>query len=136
MERHLSTIPHTYFRYAKVVAMVYSIDDSDSFDSLTSWVDNASSARVSMGQSDPITILVGNKVDLDGQRSVPLERALQFAVNNDIAAEMVFEVSAKEDINLTNMFNRLALKLHPYATLQPPSQPVERQSSSSNNCNC
>ena len=109
----MSTIPHTYFRSAKVVALVYSVDDSDSFDSLTSWADNASSARVSMGQSDPITALVGNKIDLAAQRCVPVERALQFAENNDIPSDMVFEVSAKEDTNLEMMFNTLALKLYP-----------------------
>ena len=130
MERHLSTIPHTYFRYAKVVALVYSIDDSDTFDSLTNWVDNANSARVSMGQSDPITILVGNKVDLESQRCVPLERALQFAVNNDISADMVFEVSAKENINIQTMFNTIAVKVHPHAALQH----MEREPTKKHKC--
>lgn len=111
----MSTIPHTYFRSAKVVALVYSVDDSDSFDSLTSWADNASSARVSMGQTDPITVLVGNKIDLASQRCVPVERAMQFAENNDIGPEMVFEVSAKDGTDLDTMFNTIATKLHPYA---------------------
>lgn len=116
MERHTCTIPHTYFRCAKVVALVYSVDDMESFDSLTSWADNACSARLNMGLSDPITVLIGNKVDLD-QRIVPLQRAKQFATNNDIQSDMIFEISTKDGTNFDKVFNSIAMKLFPEACI-------------------
>ena len=77
IERHMSTIPQTYFRWSKVIMLVYSIDDSDTFDSLTNWADNAISARAGRAQSEIITVLVGNKVDLDDERRVSKTRAQQ-----------------------------------------------------------
>ena len=77
IERHMSTIPQTYFRWSKVIMLVYSIDDSDTFDSLTNWADNAISARAGRAQSEIVTVLVGNKVDLDDERKVSKTRAQQ-----------------------------------------------------------
>ena len=116
MERHMSTIPHTYFRSAKVLLLVYSIDEVETFDSLTSWVQNAISARISSGQEEVLTGLVGNKLDLaESDRSVTVERAKQFAELNEIKPDMIFEVSAKNNTNLQEMFDAIALKIHPYA---------------------
>lgn len=115
MERHMSTIPHTYFRSAKVLLLVYSIDEVETFDSLTSWVQNAMSARISSGQEEVLTGLVGNKLDLESDRSVTVERAKQFAELNEIKPDMIFEVSAKDNTNLQGMFDAIALKIHPYA---------------------
>ena len=114
MERHMSTIPHTYFRSAKVLLLVYSIDEVETFDSLTSWVQNAISARISSGQEEIFTALVGNKLDLDSTRSVTVERAKQFAELNEIDPDMIFEVSALNNTNLQEMFDAIALKIHPH----------------------
>lgn len=115
IERHMSTIPQTYFRWSKVIMLVYSIDDSDTFDSLTNWADNAISSHGGRTPSDVITVLVGNKVDLDDDRGVSKERARQYAENNDIELDMVFEVSAKEGTGVEEMFNAIALKVKPAA---------------------
>lgn len=115
MERHLSTIPHTYFRSAKVLLLVYSIDEKETFDSLTSWVENAISARTASGQEAIITAIVGNKLDLESSRDVSQERVKNFAQLNEIDEDMIFEVSALDDTNLTEMFEAIALKVHPLA---------------------
>ena len=113
LERHMSTIPQTYFRWSKVVMLVYCIDDSDTFDSLTNWSENALSAG-SRAQSDVISVLVGNKLDLaDSDRKVTAQRAHQYADNNDIAIDMIFEVSAKDGTGVQNMFDSIALKIKP-----------------------
>lgn len=114
MERHMSTIPHTYFRSAKVLLLVYSIDEVETFDSLESWVQNAISARLSSGQDEIYTALVGNKLDLESARSVTVERAKQFAELNEISPDMIFEVSAMDNTNLQEMFDAIALKIHPH----------------------
>ena len=93
--------------------LVYSIDDSDTFDSLTNWAENALSAG-SRAQSDIITVLVGNKVDLaETERKVAVQRAHQYAENNDIALDMIFEVSAKDGTGVQKMFDAIALRIKP-----------------------
>lgn len=117
----MSTIPHTYFRYAKVLVLVYSIDEVESFDSLTSWVQNAMSARASSGQQLFTVALVGNKIDLEKERKVTKTRVNAFAELNDISSDMIFEVSALEDSNVQEMFDAIALKISPYvAEVSPP----------------
>ena len=112
----MSTIPHTYFRSARVLMLVYCIDDAESFDSLSSWLENAESAYMSSGQgSKTLVVLVGNKLDLDeeGERAVESKRAHSFAELHSIDTDLVFEVSAKEDTNMNDMFDKIALKVHP-----------------------
>ncbi len=118
VERHMSTIPQTYFRWSKVVLLVYSIDDPDSFDSLSNWADNAIGARLG-GPLETIICLVGNKCDLD-ERMVTEDRALQYAENNDIDSELVFEVSAKDGTGVSEMFDKIALKMKPAVKTPPP----------------
>ena len=96
--------------------LVYSIDDSDTFDSLTNWADNAVCAHGGRTASDVVTVLVGNKVDLDDDRRVSKERAQQYADNNDISTDMVFEISAMEGTGVEEMFTAIALKVKPAST--------------------
>ena len=110
IERHMSTIPPTYFRWSKVVMLVYSTDDSDTFDSLTGWSENAISARVG-GQT--LFVLVGNKSDLASDRQVEKSRALQYAKNIDVDEDMVFEVSARTGEGFDAMLNAIGLKMGP-----------------------
>ena len=110
IERHMSTIPPTYFRWSKVVMLVYSTDDSDTFDSLTGWSENAISARVG-GQT--LFVLVGNKSDLASDRQVEKSRALQYAKNIDVDEDMVFEVSARTGEGFDAMMNAIGLKMGP-----------------------
>ena len=105
------------------MVLVYSIDDSDTFDSLTSWCDNAVSARVG---GDSILVLVGNKSDMTGMRKVEKGRAFQYASNNDISEDMVFEVSAKTGDGVQAMFDAVALKMGPKSQ-HPPQIVMERR---------
>ena len=129
IERHMSTIPQTYFRWSRVIMLVYSIDDSDTFDSLTNWSDNAASARALSTGAGVFTVLVGNKVDLEEDRHVSKSRALQFAENNDIDPEMVFEVSAKNGTGVEEMLNAVAMKISPskQEVKKPQQQPRKKK---------
>ena len=92
--------------------LVYSIDDSDTFDSLTNWADNAI-CSVAGSPMETITVLVGNKLDLNNVRAVSKDRAEAYADNNDIDRDMVFEVSAKDGTGVKEMFNKIALRILP-----------------------
>ena len=117
IERHMSTIPPTYFRWSKVVMLIYSIDDSDTFDSLTGWSENAVSARVG---GETLFVLIGNKSDLATNRQVEKSRALQYAKNIDIEDDMVFEISALTGDGFDSMFNAIGLKMGPVAQQVQP----------------
>ena len=93
--------------------LVYSIDDADTFNSLTNWADNAVGARAGRSQSDIITVLVGNKLDLEDDRQVTGGRAKQYAENNDISEDMIFEVSAMDGTGVQDMFDKIASKVRP-----------------------
>ena len=110
IERHMSTIPPTYFRWSKVVMLIYSIDDSDTFDSLTGWSENAISARF---DGETIYALIGNKLDVASERKVDKSRAVTYASNLDIDADMVFEVSALTGEGIERMFDAVAVKMNP-----------------------
>ena len=126
MERHMSTIPHTYFREAKLLLIVYSIDETESFDSLDSWLGNASSARTAAGEEPLIVALVGNKIDLP-KREVTEARAKELAELYEIPSDLIFEVSALDDTNIQTMFDVVATKIQPAAkkstekATKPPS---------------
>lgn len=121
----MSTIPPTYFRWSKVIMLVYSIDDSDTFDSLANWADNAIGGRAGRSQSDVITVLVGNKLDLQDDRQISKTRAKQYAENNDISEDMIFEVSAKDGTSIQEMFDSVALAVTPVSATK--SNGVKRQ---------
>ncbi len=117
MERHMSTIPHTYFRGAKMLIVVYSIDETETFDSLDSWLGNASSARTVAGEEPLVLVLVGNKVDLaESGRHVSQARAKALAESYEIPSDLIFEISAKENINVQSMFDTIATKIKPDTT--------------------
>ena len=132
VERHTQTMLPTYFRRAKAVIMVYSIDNEESFDDIGSnWLDNAESTDVKT-----VIVLVGNKVDLDeggdNSRRVSKERAIQYALQNDIEKNMVFEVSAKTGRGVEQMFDAVARMMGPppaAAHTPPDTQPGKNCSS-------
>ena len=53
-------------------------------------------------------VLVGNKVDLDDQRQVPLDEAQDFANKNSIG---FIETSAKTGVNVTEAFESLVKRI-------------------------
>ncbi len=98
--------------------LVYSLDDADTFNSLTNWADNAVGARAGRSQSDIITVLVGNKLDLEDDRQVTVGRAKQYAENNDISEDMIFEISAMDGTGVQDMFDKIAAKVKPVGSQQ------------------
>lgn len=127
IERHMSTIPPTYFRSAKGVILMYSIADQETFESLTNWVDNTVSA-MGIGNQDLVKVLVGNKADLSGERQVDLERARVFAQGYEIDDKFIMEISAKDGTGVHELFDLLAKEINPLAknTPKPQAQPVQK----------
>ena len=126
IERHMSTIPPTYFRSAKCVILVYSIADSETFESLTNWVDNTVSA-MGIGNQDLVKVLVGNKSDLSADRQVNLERAREFARGYEINDNFVMEISAKDGTGVQELFDLVAKEVNPLAKKTPKQSVPQNQ---------
>lgn len=113
VERYTQTIPPTYYRKAKVVILVYSVDNSDSFNAISSnWVDIPSSA-----EDTHLTVIVGNKCDLnedeEAEQFVPRRRAQTLASNLEIDQSLVFEISALTGKGFQELFDRVAVMMQP-----------------------
>ncbi len=115
MERFTSSIPPTYFRNAKVIILVYSIDSADSVSEMPDWIANYSINRLGNEMADIIPILVGNKCDLLESRDVSLPRVKETANLCGISEENLFEVSAYSGHGFKELFDKIAILVdNPY----------------------
>ena len=87
-----------FYRGAEAVFLTYDITSEQTFFNAQDWLE-----KVYENASEEVRIyLVGNKADLEEQREVQFETAVEFAMNNGIA--MVFETSAKTGSNVKDVF--------------------------------
>ena len=86
-----------YYRGGKVALVCYAINDKASFKGINSWINDLKE------NADPsvIIFIVANKCDLEEQREVEAEEALDLA--NQINAQF-YEVSAKTGQNIDTLF--------------------------------
>jgi small GTP-binding protein len=103
-ERYASLL-NMYYAQASAVIIVYDIKNADSFKKAQTLF-----TEVTENQNNNADIfLVGNKLDLvtEETRKVSTEQAQKFADENKIT---FFEVSAKENTNINDLFNQVATK--------------------------
>ncbi|KAI7982057.1 Ras-related protein RABF1 [Camellia lanceoleosa] len=76
-ERYAVLAP-LYYRGAAVSVIVYDITNPDSFNKAQYWVKE----QQKHGSPDIVMALVGNKVDLQEQREIPVQNGADFAEKN------------------------------------------------------
>lgn len=86
-----------YYRNSNGAILVYDITDEDSFGKVKNWVKELKK----MLGSDIILIIAGNKIDLEHERTVPLEEAESYA--NMVGAKH-FYTSAKLNQGVEELF--------------------------------
>lgn len=89
-----------YYRGSDGALLVYDITDQDSFLKVKSWVRELKQMR----GSEIELVIVGNKTDLEDQRTVSYETAMRYA--QTVGAQYV-ETSAKENESVTELFELL-----------------------------
>ncbi|XP_031169583.1 ras and EF-hand domain-containing protein isoform X2 [Sander lucioperca] len=99
-ERYRS-ITKQFFRKADGVVVMYDVTVGESFKAVQPWLTNVQEAA---GEGIPI-LLLGNKMDMDGDREVSFKEAEQLAYENKV---MFFEVSAYTATNVTESLTQLA----------------------------
>ncbi|CAG7825884.1 unnamed protein product, partial [Allacma fusca] len=94
------TITTAYYRGAMGFILMYDITNEESFNSVQDWVTQIKTYSWDNAQ----VILVGNKCDMEDERIISYERGKQLA--DQLGVEF-FETSAKENINVKAVFERL-----------------------------
>jgi small GTP-binding protein len=102
-EKYRSLAP-MYYKGAAACVLVYDITKPHTFETLKDWV----AELQTHGPKDIVITIAGNKADLAVKRKVDAASAQSFA--ETVGAEFV-ETSAKDDLNVAQVFNNLARRL-------------------------
>ncbi|KAI1290384.1 Ras-related protein Rab-3 [Halotydeus destructor] len=94
------TITTAYYRGAMGFILMYDVTNEESFNSVQDWVTQIKTYSWDNAQ----VILVANKCDMEEERVVSADRGRQLA--DQLQLEF-FETSAKENINVKSVFERL-----------------------------
>ena len=90
----------SYIKGANGIIIIYDITNKYSLKIAKFWIDTI---RNEYKREIPI-ILVGNKIDLENERVVSTKEGMDFSDDNDL---YFCESSAKDDINIENIFNTI-----------------------------
>ncbi|KAL0481499.1 Ras-related protein Rab [Acrasis kona] len=119
-----------FYRGAKGSICVYNITNLDSFNNVERWITEFNKHA----ESNPMSILLGNKCDLEDMRAVTTAQGTSFAEKNNM---LFMETSAKQSTNVTSAFESLLIRITDnmcqspiYDSLPPIEQTVLKSSSS------
>ncbi|KAG9264127.1 ras-related protein Rab-35-like [Astyanax mexicanus] len=95
-QERFRTITSTYYRNTHGVIIVYDVTNPESFVNVKRWLN-----EISQNCDSVCKILVGNKNDDPSKKQVDTQDAMRFGESVGVR---VFETSAKENINVEEMF--------------------------------
>ena len=98
------TITTSYYKSAHAIIVLYDITDSNSFEHIKNWMTDIDK----FAKQGVLKLLIGNKIDLNENRKVTKEAGQALANKYGIN---FFEVSAKDNINIDELFIDVAKSL-------------------------
>jgi len=128
-QERFQTILPAYYRGAHGIMLVYDVTDGKSFDNVARW----SKQIEQHAQPGVMRMLVANKCDMVADRVVSVEDGQALAKSLDC---LVFETSAKSNLNVTPAFSALVTAVLKTGLPGPPPKPMPepRKSDSSGPC--
>ncbi|OHT09338.1 Ras-related protein RABF1 [Tritrichomonas foetus] len=96
------TLVPMYFRSARVAILVFDVTSQESFNNLEEWIHLIHKSA----PPDVELVLVGNKLDLENNREVSFDRALNFS--QEYGAVLYLETSAQTGQNVKELFDQIA----------------------------
>jgi Ras-related protein Rab-7A len=106
-QERFQSLGSAFYRGADACILVYDITMMKTFDSITSWKQEFLNQ---CGPSDPNTfpfMVVGNKCDLENDRTVSIAKSNQWAREQDLP---LIEASAKDNIHIEDIFMEIVKK--------------------------
>lgn len=95
------SITKSYYRNASAIILVFDVTDENSFENLDNWMKD-----VDQMTTNPVAVLIGNKIDLSLHRKISHEVATQYAIDRGMH---YYEISAKDQKgNIDEIFELIA----------------------------
>ncbi|CAG9329491.1 unnamed protein product [Blepharisma stoltei] len=98
------TTTRSYYRSVAAIIFVYDVTRRESFEHLNARISEA----IQNAPSTAVAILVGNKVDKEGERNVLFEEGQKFASEHQM---IYLETSAKTGWNVDNIFHFVSAEI-------------------------
>ena len=118
-QERFRTLTSSYYRGAQGIILVYDVARTDTFDSLSMWLQEVEQFSMGSGK-EVVKLLVGNKVDQ--QRVVPREKAESWAQSKGM---LFMEASAKTKVGIAQVFNEVVQKILENPTLLSNTRPAK-----------
>jgi len=111
-QERFKTITQSYYRGAHGIIVVYDITDRDTFTNVEQWLNDIER----YAQPCVNKFLVGNKCDIDVKRQIDIEEGKELASRFNMS---FIETSAKNTINVADMFQQLSREIKTRITTEP-----------------
>lgn len=117
-QERFRTLTGSYYRGAHGIVVAYDVTDRASFENVVEWLKEID---IYSTRDDTVKILVGNKNDLEDQRTVSTDEGRQFARRHSM---LFTECSAKDDRWVARTFDELVAKIIESPTLSGDGAPA------------
>eukprot|EP01040_Poterioochromonas_malhamensis_P008026 gene8026-8676_t len=128
-QERFRSVSASFYRGSHAIFLIYDITDHISFDAVSNWMAEIE-ARA---DKEVIVVLLGNKCDLEDERTVPFAKGKSLADRYGIR---FYETSAKSGVNIEAVFMSVASDAFKMYKPDRVPIPTQKRSTKSKSCGC